>query len=121
MIPADFSAFNNFNIAKHSYWEKTADEINTFLATGQFPERAQNNTQQAVNTMANTANTYAAPAAPAYQAPAQTAPQYNAPTQPITTTTPYVAPAANNAAIPNAETPVAPATTPVRNFSGFSF
>ena len=116
MIPTDFSAFNNFNIAKHSYWEKSAEEINTFLATGQFPERAQN-TQQAVNTMANTANTYTAPAAPAYQA----APQYNAPTQPITTTTPYVAPAANNAAIPNAETPVAPATTPVRNFSGFSF
>jgi hypothetical protein len=42
MIPADFSAFNNFNIAKHSYWEKSAEEINAFLATGQFPERVQN-------------------------------------------------------------------------------
>ena len=118
MIPADFSAFNNFNIAKHSYWEKTAEEINTFLATGQFPERTQNNNQQAVNTMANTATTYAAPAAPAYQAPAQSAPAqtvpaYTAPAQPAN---PYVAPAANTA-IPNAEAPAAPA----RNFSGFSF
>ena len=122
MIPADFSAFNNFNIAKHSYWEKTAEEINTFLATGQFPEVARANNQQTVNTVTNTANTYSAPATPAYAAPAQAvpaAPQYTTPTQPITATAPYVTPAAN-AAIPNAETPVAPAT-PARNFSGFSF
>ena len=121
MIPADFSAFNNFNIAKHSYWEKTTEEINTFLATGQFPERAQNNNQQAVNNMANTANTYTAPATPAYTAPgAQSATVQTAPAQavPGVTTTPYVAPVDNNAAIPNTETPV---TTPVRNFSGFSF
>jgi hypothetical protein len=120
MIPADFSAFNNFNIAKHSYWEKTVEEINTFLATGQFPERAQTNNQQAVNTMANTANTYAAPAAPAYQAPvqaapAQTVPAYTAPAAPQ-----YTAPAAPM----NTSATAAPdnaATTPVRNFSGFSF
>ncbi len=121
MIPTDFSAFNNFNIAKHSYWEKTAEEINTFLATGQFPERVQNNNQQTVNNVANTANAYAAPATPVYTAPAQTAPvapQYTTPvytaptaTQNITVTTP---------ATPATETPVAP-TTPVRNFSGFSF
>lgn len=37
-ISTDFSAFNNFNIAKHSYWEKTKEEIETFLATGSFPE-----------------------------------------------------------------------------------
>ena len=111
MIPADFSAFNNFNIAKHSYWEKTTEEINTFLATGQFPEVARANNQQTVNTVANTANTYSAPATPAYAHLHQAAPA-----QPITATTPYVTPAA----IPNAETPVAPAT-PARNFSGFSF
>ena len=48
MIPADFSAFNNFNIARHSYWEKTAEEINTYLTTGQFPERVNVNTQAPV-------------------------------------------------------------------------
>jgi hypothetical protein len=120
MIPADFSAFNNFNIAKHSYWEKTAEEINTFLATGQFPERTQNNNQQAVNTMANTANTYAAPATPAYQAPtqaapAQTVPAYTAPAAPQ-----YAAPAAPMST-PATTAPDNAATTPVRNFSGFSF
>jgi hypothetical protein len=121
MIPADFSAFNNFNIAKHSYWEKTAEEINTFLATGQFPERAQNNNQQAVNTMANTATTYAAPATPAYTAPAQVAPTQTVPAYTTTAAPQYTAPVNTaNAAIPNAEAPVAPAT-PVRNFSGFSF
>jgi hypothetical protein len=117
MIPADFSAFNNFNIAKHSYWEKTAEEINTFLATGQFPERAQNNNQQAVVTPASQG--YAAPnfgataintspTVPAYQV----APAAQQPTMPATAPT-YTAPAA------------APSTTatpnPTRNFSGFSF
>ena len=31
MIPPDFSAFNNFNIVKHRFWEKTAGDINVFL------------------------------------------------------------------------------------------
>ena len=115
MIPADFSAFNNFNIAKHSYWEKTAEEINTFLATGQFPEVARNNNQQAVNTMANTANTYTAPSAPAYQAPVQAAPAYAAPAAPQ-----YQAPAAPMTT-PATVTPANAATAPARNFSGFSF
>ena len=117
MIPADFSAFNNFNIAKHSYWEKTTEEINTFLATGQFPEVAKNNNQQAVNTMANTANTYAAPAyqAPAQTAPAQTVPTYTAPTAPQ-----YTAPAAPMTA-PATAAPANAATAPARNFSGFKF
>lgn len=120
MIPADFSAFNNFNIAKHSYWEKTIEEINTFLATGQFPEVAKANNQQTVNNVANVANTYNIPGTtvPAYTAPVQAAP--TTPEQPpITTTTPYAAPAVNTA-IPNTEPSAAP-TTPVRNFSGFSF
>ena len=115
MIPADFSAFNNFNIAKHSYWEKTAEEINTFLATGQFPEVVKNNNQQAVNTMANTANTYTASAPPAYQAPAQSAPAYTAPAAPQ-----YQAPAAPMTT-PATAAPANAATAPARNFSGFSF
>jgi len=120
MIPADFSAFDNFNIAKHSYWEKTVEEINTFLATGQFPEVPKANNQQAVNTVANTATAYAAPATPAYTAPAQAAPAqtvlaYTAPAAPQ-----YTAPAAPMNT-PATAAPDNAATTPVRNFSGFSF
>ena len=119
MIPADFSAFNNFNIAKHSYWEKTVEEINTFLATGQFPEVAKTNNQQTLNTVAATANAYAAPATPAYTAPVNTAPvntvpAYNAPVYgaTATNTAPTTAPAVNASGAEQ---------TPVRNFSGFSF
>ena len=121
MIPTDFSAFNNFNIAKHSYWEKTAEEINTFLATGQFPERAQNN-QQNVNTMANTATTYAAPATPAYSAPAQAAPVNTTPayvTQPAQQST--MPPATPSYTAPAAAPSTTTTPTPTRNFSGFSF
>ena len=118
MIPADFSAFNNFNIAKHSYWEKSVEEINTFLATGQFPERAQTN-QQNVNTMANTANV--APTTPEYIAPStatpiQTVPGYTAPaTAPVNTPAP-----STPASVPTVN-PAGSEQTPVRNFSGFSF
>jgi hypothetical protein len=112
MIPTDFSAFNNFNIAKHSYWEKSAEEINTFLATGQFPEVAKANNQQTVNNAANSANTYAAPATSAYATPAYTTPTIEVPT--------------NTAPVYTAPAYTAPATTPTngaptRNFSGFSF
>jgi predicted AAA+ superfamily ATPase len=47
MIPTDFGAFSNFNIAKHSYWEKTPEEINTYLTTGQFPEAINANASAA--------------------------------------------------------------------------
>jgi hypothetical protein len=121
MIPTDFSAFNNFNIAKHSYWEKTTEEINTFLTTGQFPERPQTNTQQAVNNVATAASAYgaqptpvqteayAAPSTPSFQA-ATPAPHTN-----FNTTPSYTAPAAAPTTTPDTS------TTPVRNFSGFSF
>ena len=127
MIPADFSAFNNFNISKHSYWEKTTEEINTFLATGQFPERTQNNNQQTVNTMASTTATYTAPAT-------YTTPAYIAPQQPLqentvvanvqpSITTPITSLSTDGAAVANGNTDntTAQPVTPVRNFSGFSF
>lgn len=119
MIPADFSAFNNFNIAKHSYWEKSVEEINTFLATSQFPEVARANNQQTVNNVANTANAYNVPGntVPAYIAPVNTAPvnttpAYNAPVYGAANTAPAAAPAVNAAGAEQ---------TPIRNFSGFSF
>lgn len=116
MVPADFSAFNNFNVARHSYWEKTVDEINTYLSTGSFPERS--NSQQA-NNVANVANTYAAPAHSATATGGytpQTTTAYAAPTgfqaAPVT-------PVTQPAAMPQA--PTTQPTTPTRNFTGFSF
>jgi hypothetical protein len=119
MIPSDFSAFNNFNIAKHSYWEKTAEEINAFLATGQFPERVQTNNQQpaATATVASAANTaYAYGAAPAATYAAPAAP---APTAPVAAP----APAPVSAPVVDTNANAAPVSTgaPTRNFTGFSF
>lgn len=116
MIPADFSAFNNFNIARHSYWEKTAEEIQAYLTTGQFPERANTQTANTVASVAAAA-TYAAPQTGGYVAPTTTA-------APVPST-PTIATPGVNTAIP-AATPAAPAATPAgaapnRNFSGFSF
>jgi hypothetical protein len=119
MVPADFSAFNNFNIAKHSYWEKSAEEINTFLTTGQFPERVQTNTQQPAATVANVANAYTAQPQATYAAPVNVAPQNVTPvasqTPPATT---FNQPAAY---APPAQSAPTGDPTPTRNFTGFSF
>jgi hypothetical protein len=132
MIPNDFSAFNGFNIARHSYWEKTAEEIQVYLTTGQFPERTQNNNQVAVNNMTNTASAYGAqstltpteagvaPSTPAYQTPVQTAPVQTIPAYTAPEAVQYAAPVAPMAA-PATVAPANTATTPVRNFTGFSF
>lgn len=89
-VKNDFSAFENFNIAKHSYWEKTAEEMETFLATGAFPEIAKKSE---------------APAKSAYTTPAPTA----APVNP----TPYVAPVASAAPVADpTPTPAPAAPTP---------
>lgn len=124
MIPADFSAFNNFNIARHSYWEKTAEEIQAYITTGQFPERVQANAQQpataSVATAANTAYAYGA-------APAS---QFVTPAAPVATTTTPVAASSAVAQQPfvapvtpaNMTEAAAPTTAaPTRNFTGFSF
>lgn len=134
MIPNDFSAFANFNIARHSYWEKSAADINTFLTTGQFPDN-RTNVNENMTTVSNVAQNmvapaYAAPATP-YNAPATipgVAAPYTtpvAPTAPVApaapaapqfvpgvTTTPFVAPVAPAApAAPTAPVaPVAPTT-----------
>lgn len=124
MIPADFSAFNNFNIARHSYWEKTPEEISAFLATGQFPERAQ----APVNT---TAPASVASIATAYTAqpvsPAVTSVP-TVPTQPTPAAVTYEVPTMTQTApvapvVPAAQTAPVTGTTeaPVRNFAGFSF
>ena len=130
----DYSDYSNrfisVNIYKHSYLEKTTEEINAFLTTGQFPERQAANTQQAVNNVAAVAGTYVpgitttpavVPAAP-QQAPAYAAPTY---TQPAVPTTPANVPGSATTApaptVPAYTAPAATASTPTRNFSGFSF
>jgi hypothetical protein len=127
-VPADFSAFANFNIAKHSYWEKSVADINTFLTTGSFPEVAKPQTQEgayvaptafSAQPATPTFNAQPAPAAPAYVAPAAPAPAAPTYTPPVMPAAP-VAPATP---VVN-EAPVAqPAATdrPARNFGGFSF
>jgi len=133
MISTDFSAFNGFNIAKHSYWEKTPAEINAFLTTGKFPEAIQTNNGQTASSVATAAQNTAVfgansmpaqPTQPMYQAPTQVPPV--APVSaPAPTIVPNTAPEVTPNAVPNIA-PTAPvdqpaAGTPSRNFSGFSF
>ncbi len=130
-VPADFSAFANFNIAKHSYWEKSVADINTFLTTGAFPEvvRPQNAAPSAGAYVAPTAfnaqpaatptfNTQPTPAAPAYVAPtpALATPTYTPPVMPAAPVVPTT-PVINEAPVAQ---PVA-TDRPARNFGGFSF
>lgn len=37
LVPADFGAFTNFDLTKHSFWVKTAEELAEFVANGSFP------------------------------------------------------------------------------------
>ena len=78
IIPNDFSAFTNFRIDKHSYWVKTNDEMNTFLATGQFPANVTATTATAAST-AMTTDAMAAAEQASYVASTTGAPTYSAP------------------------------------------
>lgn len=65
---ASLSAFNNFDVSRHSYWVKSAEDMNIFLETGAFPEvvRASNNSAEF------TASTAPAPADPFSSSPSVT-------------------------------------------------
>lgn len=123
-VSNDFSAFTNFNIAKHSYWEKTADEINTFLNTGSFPEVVRNNAatseiKQPTQTVAQVATTYSTPV---QAAPQTFATPVNVPPviQPVTQ--PTAAPVEPSVTAPAAHTTTIPSEDrPGRQFKGFSF
>lgn len=107
-VSTDFSAFNNFNIAKHSFWEKTAGEIEVFLNTGSFPEVNRQPAQQVptptdADAPAYTkANTYVPPVVPGNTAPATTPVE--------TVTAPYIPTQQENPV-----QPAAPAQAPVEN------
>lgn len=128
MIPEDFSAFNNFQISKHSYWEKSIEDINTYLRTGAFPQpvKAEQATTPAAPTAANYGAPYVPPTqttTPGYQAPAaapQMPPVYTGYQPPVTPTAePAFTPA--QPAAPTAQPAANPATDnagrPVRNFT----
>lgn len=48
-VPADFSAFNNFDITKHSFWVKTAEDLEGYLATGSFQQQEPKPAEESKN------------------------------------------------------------------------
>lgn len=58
---ASLDAFRNFDVTKHSYWVKSAEDMNAFLQTGTFPEVAKSATAETTAPVAE----YAQPTAPA--------------------------------------------------------
>lgn len=70
--PLDTSGFTDFKLSPHSYLEKTAEEMVTYLQTGKFPERAK-----------PVATQPAAPQVAPQVVPTQ--PVYAAPIQPVAT------------------------------------
>ncbi len=103
-VTTDFSAFNNFDITKHSFWIKSAEDLQYFLDNGTFPAAEA----KPASTSANLDKVISSPAEEKKIEQALGM---------ATTTTP--APAVQPA--PAAEEPKPAAERPARNFSGFSF
>jgi len=110
LVAKDFSAFDGFEVSKHSFWIKTAAELEEYLKTNSFAEEEQDAVAPAAPT-----STYTAP----YTAPKQV----NVPDMDLVA--PAVeAPKVESAARPVEEPKPAEATEParpVRNFNSFSF
>ena len=53
VVPDDFSAFDSYDFSKHMYWEMTADEMRTYLKTGEMPgrEKADTSTDSNIRTV----------------------------------------------------------------------
>ncbi len=140
-VTTDFSAFNNFNIAKHSFWEKSVGDINVFLNTGSFPEVARAPqaptptdaeapsytrvqapvAQPAAQTTLTPAEAGFAPSVPNFAQPAPKVESFQAPAQPTYGEGQYVAPPVVTAAPaqPTFTPPAAPAEQPANPFGGF--
>ena len=113
LVPLDFSAFDNFNVDRHDYWNKTDEEMQTFLSTGAFPEviAATTNIKTAV-VKQPVVEKVETTAQPQVNHVAQQEPQVAA--QPTVQSVPQVAPVQEAPA-------TQPTQRPARNFSGFSF
>lgn len=123
LIPKDFSAFANYRADKHAYWVKTKEEIETFIATGSFPD-----TFKATNT---TVQETVQPAFGGYSAAATTSPIQEVPVVKAADTADAMTKAETTSSwvVVNDDDPfkaktAAPAPKaeerPARNFSGFS-
>lgn len=44
LYPKDFTAFDNFDLGRHSYYDLNYDEINYFITTGNIPQRVPEET-----------------------------------------------------------------------------
>lgn len=104
LVPADFGAFTNFDLTKHSFWVKTAEELAEFVANGSFPAAEP----KPASTSANLDKVISSPAEEKKIEEALGM-------KPEATPVPAVQPA------PVAEEPKPAAERPARNFSGFSF
>ena len=112
LVPTDFSAFDNFNINKHSYWEKSAADLEAYLATGRFPEvvkeaqpEVSRNLEKVIPNKVEEAKVEAALGI-----------------APEATPAPVVEPAPASAPVAEEPKPVeTPADRPARSFNGFSF
>lgn len=103
-VTTDFSAFNNFDITKHSFWIKSAEDLQYFLDNGTFPAAEP----KPANTSANLDKVISSPA------------EEKAVEQALGMT-PEAAPAPAAQPAPATEEPKPVADRPARNFSGFSF
>jgi len=113
IIPADFSAFDNFDITKHSYWVKSAEDLESYLATGHFPEVAKEEEQPASKNLDKVIAT------PAEEAKVEAALGITPEVAPAVEPAPAVTPAAASVV---EEKPVeTPVDRPARSFNGFSF
>ena len=115
LVPADFSAFNNFNIAKHSYWDKSAEELNKYLETGMFEDNSKNEKSDNMTTLESGIKVGGAPVF----ANAQEEAAFDAALNP----NPFAASSAPAAPVetPVKEAPKAEEERPARNFNGFNF
>lgn len=103
-VTTDFSAFNNFDITKHSFWIKSAADLQYFIDNGTFPTTEQ-------KPASASASVSQVAAAPVEEKKAEQS--FGIGTTPV-----QPAPAVK----PTPVTAEKPATErPVRNFSGFSF
>lgn len=107
LIPANFEAFKDFNVAKHSYWVKSEQEIAVFLSTGAFPEAVRETTNNSTTNFAMS-NPTVAPA-PVYNTPVTASqPLFN-----YTTT-------AGNVAEPGAQAPAGIGNIPTGPVAGIA-
>jgi hypothetical protein len=110
-VSTDFSAFSNFDITKHSFWVKTAEELEDYLTAGSFPVSEIKPAEESKNlnkVFATPAEEKKAEEALGFKPEPTPAPAV----EPAPAPTPAVAPAA---------APAAEAERPVRTFNKFSF